>query len=83
MTRGECLVRFSAFPDIVTIDVFCRMMGGIADGTARKLLRENRVQHFLVRNTYLIPKIAIIDYLLSDDYAKYKRKLKHTIKEKK
>ena len=53
---------------IVTIDLFCRMLGGIGDGTARKLLRGNHVEHFYIRNTYFIPKVSIIDYLLSSDY---------------
>ena len=64
------------YPDIVTIDLFCRMLGGIGDGTARKLLRGNHVEHFYIRNTYFIPKVSIIDYLLSSDYETYKTKLK-------
>ena len=44
MTRSEYLVKFSKYPDIVTIDLFCRMLGGIGDGTARKLRRGNHVE---------------------------------------
>ena len=79
MNRSEYLFKFSKYPDIVTIDIFCRMLGGIADGTARKLLRGNHVEHFYVRNTYYIPKVSIIDYLLSSDYERYKTKLKHKV----
>ena len=75
MNRSEYLVKFSKYPDIVTIDLFCRMLGGIGDGTARKLLRGNHVEHFYIRNTYFIPKVSIIDYLLSSDYETYKTKL--------
>lgn len=77
MTRSEYLVKFSKYPDIVTIDLFRRMLGGIGDGTARKLLRGNHVEHFYIRNTYFIPKVSVIDYLLSSDYEKYSVKLKH------
>lgn len=52
------------------------MLGGIADSTARKLMRENRVKHYYVRTTYLIPKEWVIDYLVGPHYAKYRLKLK-------
>ena len=67
---------FSSYPDVVTIPDFQKMLGGIAEGTARKLLRGNHVQHFYIRDTYFIPKISIINYVLSRDYAKYREKLK-------
>jgi hypothetical protein len=67
---------FSKFPDVVTIPEFCRMLGGIADSTARKLVRKNIVRHYYVRDTYLIPKSWIIDYVLSNHYDKYKKELK-------
>ena len=52
------------------------MLGGIGDKTARKLIRENRVQHFCIRCTYLIPKAWVIDYVLSEHYTEYKKTLK-------
>ena len=72
--------KFSISPDAVTLNEFRAMLGGIADGTARKLLRENQVEHFYIRTTYYIPKEKIIDYLLSDHYMKYRFKLKHGIR---
>ena len=67
---------FRPYPDLVTLDQFRKMLGGIGDGTARKLLRANRVQHFLINHTYLIPKVCIIDYVLCDHYAEFKKTLK-------
>lgn len=67
---------FSPYPDLVTLDQFRKMLGGICAGTARKLLQENRVHHFMVRHTYLIPKVWVIEYVLSDDYAEFKKTLK-------
>lgn len=67
---------FSSYPDVVTIPDFQKMLGGIAEGTARKLLRGNHVQHFYIRDTYFIPKISVINYVLSKDFAKYREKLK-------
>ena len=67
---------FEVYPDVVTLPEFREMLGGIGDTTARKLMRENRVQHFCIRHTYLIPKASVIDYVLSKHYAKYKSELK-------
>lgn len=67
---------FASYPDVVTLPGFRRMLGGIGDGTARKLLRENQVQHFYIRDTYLIPKVWVIEYVLSDHYNEYKERLK-------
>lgn len=67
---------FANYPDLVRLPDFQRMLGGISEGTARKLLREKRVKSFYIRNTYLIPKIAVVDYLLSEHYAEYRKILK-------
>ena len=39
---------FEVYPAVVTLPQFCEMMGGIADQTARKLLRENHVRHYYI-----------------------------------
>lgn len=75
-TREKYRVKFSEYPDLVNLVQFRQMLGGIGDTTARKLMRENRVQHYSVRRTYLIPKESVIDYLLSPHYAKYRLILK-------
>lgn len=66
---------FEHYPDVVTLQDFRRMLGGIGNSTALKLIRENCVYHYYIRGTYLIPKVCVIDYVLSDDYAQYKKKL--------
>ena len=66
---------FRPYPDLVTIDQFRKMLGGIGNGTARKLLQENYVHHFMIKHTYLIPKTYIVDYVLSDHYSTYKKTL--------
>lgn len=67
---------FEQYPDVVTLEQFRTMLGGIGDGTARKLLRGNHVKHFYIRDTYMIPKVWVIEYVLSDHYAEYRQKLK-------
>ena len=76
MTRKQLEKRFSLYPDVVTLQEFRQMLGGIGDKTARKLVRDNHVKHYYIRNTYLIPKTHVIDYLLSTHYEKYRRQLK-------
>lgn len=79
MTRFEYERKFESYPDLLTLEQFRTMLGGIADGTARKLVRENRVEHFMVNTTYYIPKIKAIDYICGQHYRRYRRKLKHCI----
>ena len=68
--------RFKDYPDLVNLEQFREMLGGIGDTTARKLMRQNKVKHFYIRSTYLIPKANVIDYVLGEHYAEYKYSLK-------
>ena len=67
---------FENYPDVVTLHDFIKMLGGIGDSTARKLMRGNHVHHFYIRDTYLIPKPSVISYVLGEHYAEYSKKLK-------
>ena len=83
MKRTEYQDLFQPYPDVVTLPELCAMLGGIAEGTARKLLRGNQIKHFYIRTTYFIPKENVIDYLLSPHYRRYRTKLKYTIQSRK
>ena len=80
MTRKDLKKRFEGFPDVVNLQELRVMMGGIGERTVRKLLRANRIEHFYINTTYYIPKVKVIDYLLSQHYAEYRLKLKHWVK---
>ena len=69
---------YTEYPTVVTLIQFRQMLGGIGDTTARKLMRENRVKHYYIRHTYLIPKDWVIDYVLSEHYAEYREGLHQT-----
>lgn len=71
--------QFAEYPDVVTIPEFCQMLGGIADITARKLVKSNVVKHLYARDMFLIPKVYVIDYVLSDHYREYRKLLKHIV----
>jgi hypothetical protein len=68
--------RFKDYPDVVTLEQFRKMLGGIGDSTARKLMRAGRVKHFYIRYTYMIPKEYVIEYVLGEHYEEYKYNLK-------
>lgn len=57
------VMKFSDFPDVVTVQEMCLMLGGINVKTGRKLLQENRIQHFKIGRIYYIPKAHIMSYL--------------------
>lgn len=79
MNRKQLEIRFASYPDVVTLPEFRQMLGGIGESTARKLMRNNHVRHYYIRNTYLIPKTWVIDYLLGTHYEKYRRILRNHI----
>ena len=79
MKRAEYQELFQQYPDVVTIPELCTMLGGIAENTARKLLRGGQIKYYYIRTTYFIPKENVIDYLLSPHYRSCRMKLKHTI----
>ena len=68
MTRQDYEKRFRLYPDVVTIAEFCSMLR-IGDTYARKLLRKNLVEHYIIRHAYYIPKAKIIDFMLSPNYS--------------
>lgn len=76
MTKKQLRIEFEAYPDVVTLPQFRQMLGGIGDSTARKLMRQNVVQHYYINTTYYIPKESVISYLQSTHYAIYRHKLK-------
>ena len=67
---------YTDYPSVVTLTQFSRDVRRDSDSTARKLMRENRVKHYYIRQTYLIPKDWVIDYVLSEHYAEYREQLK-------
>ena len=71
-TREHYEKLFEAYPDVVTLPELRKCLEGLAIPPARKLMRGNHVQHFCIRHTYLIPKTSVIEYVLSEHYAKYR-----------
>ena len=70
---------FKNYPDLVTIIELQKMLGNIAEGTIRKLLKSNYIKHYRINSQYLIPKVWVIDYILGEHYQTYKTKLKNQV----
>lgn len=67
--------KFADYPDLVDLLTFRKMMGGIGDSFARRLIHENRVKYTFVKPNYWISKKSILDYILSNDYANRRLKV--------
>ena len=68
--------KFSNYPDVVDLQTFRQMMGGISDSFARLLVHEGKVKHTFVKPHYWIFKKSVIDYLMSEDYASRRLKVR-------
>ena len=58
--RNKYRRQFKQYPDLVSVSMFREMLGGIGDSFARRLIREQKV----------------IDYVLSEDYASRKLRVR-------
>ncbi len=70
---------FKNYKDVVSSGQAAEMLGGIDMKSIRKLLKKNILKSFVIDGIYYIPKVWLIDYVLSESYQKYKKILKHTI----
>lgn len=50
---------FKEYADVVDLPTFRQMLGGISEAAALRLMRENRVKHFYIDQTYRIPKLYV------------------------
>lgn len=55
---------FSAYPDLVPMKDYRKMLGGVTEAKALRLLEQGHIKFFLVHRRHMIPKVCIIDYLL-------------------
>ncbi len=54
---------FTDYPDVVTAEQMCQMLGGISIKTGYKLLKSGKVKSLVIGRQYRIPKIYILEYL--------------------
>lgn len=54
---------FREYPDVVTVEQMCEMLGGISTKTGYRLLKSGAIKSLTIGNRYRIPKIHILEYL--------------------
>lgn len=54
---------FRDYPDVVTVEQMCEMLGGISTKTGYRLLKSGTIKSFVVGRRYRIPKLYIFEYL--------------------
>jgi len=74
-TRSEYEASLSRYPDVVTIDDMMVMLGGISSRSAYSLLRRGKIKYLTIGRCYFIPKVSILDFMMSDDYENFKAKV--------
>ena len=74
--RNKYRRQFKQYPDLVSASMFREMLGGIGDSFARRLIREQKVKAIFIKPHYWIPKESVIDYVLSEDYASRKLRVR-------
>jgi len=61
-------IKFAGYDDLVTPADISKMLDGVNISTVRGMLWRSEIKSFRVGNRYLIPKVNVIDYVLSDAY---------------
>lgn len=54
---------FRDYPDVVTVEQMCEMLGGISTKTGYRLLKDGSIKSLVVGRRYRIPKLYIFEYL--------------------
>lgn len=54
---------FRHYPDVVTVEQMCEMLGGISTKTGYRLLKDGTIKSLIVGRRYRIPKLYIFEYL--------------------
>lgn len=57
---------FTDYPDIVNLVQMRKMLGGISNTLAYRMLREKKIKSKKVGREYKIPKVNVINYITTD-----------------
>ena len=57
---------FTDYPDIVNLVQMRKMLGGISNYLAYRMLREKKIKSKKVGREYKIPKVNVINYITTD-----------------
>ncbi len=57
---------FTDYPDIVNLTQMRKMLGGISNSLAYRMLREKKIKSKKVGREYKIPKVNVIKYVMTE-----------------
>lgn len=57
---------FTDYPDIVNLVQMRKMLGGISNTLAYRMLREKKIKSKKVGRKYKIPKVNVINYVMTE-----------------
>lgn len=57
---------FTDYPDIVNLTQMRKMLGGISNTLAHRMLREKKIKSKKVGREYKIPKVNVIKYVMTE-----------------
>lgn len=57
---------FTDYPDIVNLVQMRKMLGGISNTLAYRMLREKKIKSKKVGREYKIPKVNVISYIMTE-----------------
>ena len=56
--------RFAEYPDVVSTDELCEMLGGISRKLVYRILREGQISSLRIGRSYKIAKADVVAYVL-------------------
>ncbi|MBQ4036815.1 MAG: helix-turn-helix domain-containing protein [Clostridia bacterium] len=62
-TSDTYKILFKEYPDVVTIEQLCEMLGGVSIKTGYRLLNSGKIKSLKVGRRHRIPKIYVLQYL--------------------
>lgn len=62
-TQDAYKLIFREYPDVVTVEQMCEMLGGLSTKTGYQLLKSGAIKHFVLGRRYRIPKVSILEYM--------------------
>ena len=57
---------FTDYPDIVNLTQMRKMLGGISNSLAYRMLRDKKIKSKKVGREYKIPKVNVIKYVMTE-----------------
>lgn len=64
--KESYILMFTDYPDIVNLTQMRKMLGGISNSLAYRMLREKKIKSKKVGREYKIPKVNVIKYVMTE-----------------